>query len=552
MERRLFFCCLVQALFGMILPMRLAGAIPELKHLYPAGGGAGQSMTVVSIGKFDPWPPQAFVNDAGIQLKAMKEKNQWLVTIDTDVEPGPKLVRFFNDEGASNPALFVVDPRDAHHETDVEPNDGHRGAQSIKTMPCIIEGRLDKRGDVDSFAVWLEKGTSLVAQLDAFNLGSTMDALLQLRDVQGQQLCFNHDDIHFDPFLSWTAQYTGLHVIQVMGFEYPAKADIRLGGGEGYLYRLHLTRGPYVRGFLPLALPQAGDPSLHLVGWNLAESHLPLSVLSSDPDYRNLIRAWPKGCLTERYEPNYASSGKAPPPPFGITFNLRRQSEPWVFPFAVQKNEHVQLKANTLVTEGVCDLWMEIADPNGKAITSDDDSNGRYNPKLTWKAPETGTYQARLHVRALNTPLPAYARFSIKPVLPRPELTVTGHTFRISTEDELEIKLQWKRKNGYDKMGTVFLTGLPKGIHCEAQPVPDKDGELILKLNTDQNVSPSNSEFEIWYQENDSEARVPVEADLVSSGINNGVPQGFPELMIKRTNKLWLTVYLQSEKQEKD
>jgi len=73
-----------------------------------------------------------------------------------------------------------------------------------------------------------------------------------------------------------------------------------------------------------------------------------------------------------------------------------------------------------------------------------------------------------------------------------------------------------------------------------------------LKLNTDQNVSPSNSEFEIWYQENDSEARVPVEADLVSSGINNGVPQGFPELMIKRTNKLWLTVYLQSEKQETD
>ena len=57
-----------------------------------------------------------------------------------------------------------------------------------------INGRLEKGGDVDSYAVWLEAGQTAVAEVDAYVLASPLDAVLRVVDDQGRQLALNHDD----------------------------------------------------------------------------------------------------------------------------------------------------------------------------------------------------------------------------------------------------------------------------------------------------------------------------------------------------------------------
>src|SRR3989442_15600720 len=102
--------------------------------------------------------------------------------------------------------------------------------------------RLDKSGDVDSFAVTLEAGQTLIAWLEAYTLASPMDAVLRLVDSRGAQLALNDDDGRtLDPLLAWTAGSAGTYVLQVFRFAHPAASEFKLTGGNACGYRLHLS-----------------------------------------------------------------------------------------------------------------------------------------------------------------------------------------------------------------------------------------------------------------------------------------------------------------------
>src|SRR6185503_6408822 len=102
-----------------------------------------------------------------------------------------------------------------------------------------------KTGDVDSYAVTLESGQTLIAALDAYTLASPVDAVLRVVDARGVQMALDHDHGRtLDPFLVWTATAAGTYVLQVFGFAYPPASEIRFTGGNSCVYRLHLSRGP--------------------------------------------------------------------------------------------------------------------------------------------------------------------------------------------------------------------------------------------------------------------------------------------------------------------
>jgi hypothetical protein len=70
---------------------------------------------------------------------------------------------------------------------------------------------------------------------------SKVDAVLRLVSTNGQQLAWNHDFITLDPRLIWRAPMDQTVVLQIFGFAYPASSEIQLTGGEGAVYRLHLS-----------------------------------------------------------------------------------------------------------------------------------------------------------------------------------------------------------------------------------------------------------------------------------------------------------------------
>ena len=230
---------IVILLFTLMGAFVVPSAVPSLDHVNPVGVGLGSTNIVKMTGKSDPWPPQIWVQGEGVQIRPMTNKNELKFVVAADTLPGARLFRLFNSEGASEPRLFVVG--DGHELVEVEPNERFEETMGVAQLPTAINGRLDKSGDVDSFRVHVPAGHQLTAAVESHVLMSKLDAVLRLVTTNGQQLAWNHDFATIDPRLEWQADADTEVIVQVFGFPFPATASIRLTGGEGAIYRLHLS-----------------------------------------------------------------------------------------------------------------------------------------------------------------------------------------------------------------------------------------------------------------------------------------------------------------------
>mgnify|MGYP000058933460 CR=1 FL=1 len=139
----------------------------------------------------------------------------------------------------SNPKLFAVDT--LPEELESEPNNLSINAQRV-TLPVIINGRIDRPGDVDVFCFAGGAGQQVVAEVNARRLDSPLDSVLELTDATGKQLAFNDDyedkgagltTHHADSRLTTTLPADGLYYIHLK--------DRQQHGGADIAYRLHLT-----------------------------------------------------------------------------------------------------------------------------------------------------------------------------------------------------------------------------------------------------------------------------------------------------------------------
>ena len=196
---------------------RLAvGELPFVTSIFPLGGRAGTRTKVELHG----W------NLSQTNLTQMARR--------------PGLQDVFIREGRlySNRLPFSVDTiRDGLEE---EPNNEPSNAHRVK-YPSIIDGRVDRPGDVDIFGISCRAGMELVAEVKARRLDSSLDSVLKLTDAAGTQIAFNDDDEdraagltthHADSRLSVTIPKHGLYYLHL--------ADAQQRGGVDYGYRLHI------------------------------------------------------------------------------------------------------------------------------------------------------------------------------------------------------------------------------------------------------------------------------------------------------------------------
>src|SRR5688572_29769329 len=81
---------------------------PTLDHLFPVAAMSGSTTAVTAVGKFAPWPLQVWTDAPGISFRAGQKAGQFEVEVSPEVAPGPHLVRFFNETGASAPRFIIV------------------------------------------------------------------------------------------------------------------------------------------------------------------------------------------------------------------------------------------------------------------------------------------------------------------------------------------------------------------------------------------------------------------------------------------------------------
>lgn len=122
-----------------------------------------------------------------------------------------------------------------------EPSDDPARAQSLD-HPIVVNGRIDKPGDVDVLRIKGRAGEKIVAEIQARRLGSPLDSTLQLSDAKGRILASNDDFMdagvgmvthQADSYLAATLPADGAYFVTVR--------DAQGRGGAEFGYRLRIS-----------------------------------------------------------------------------------------------------------------------------------------------------------------------------------------------------------------------------------------------------------------------------------------------------------------------
>lgn len=542
--------------FAIALSATAFAAEPELKHLFPAAGQQGTHVAVSIEGKAEPWPVAVWCDAPGITFRPTPVTGVFDVEIAPDATPGAHLVRLWNAEGASAPCAFIVS-REPELRS-IEPNDEVSSAQPIGTMPATFSGRLDKVGDVDCFAVTLKQGQSVVAWVESYVLGSTCDALLQIANAEGRVLAFNHDGRNLDPLLAWQAPQDGTFIIQLMGFAHPPTSSVQLAGGKGCIYRLHVSTGPVVRFTQPLAIQAGAKSTLRLAGWSLGETEIAIDAthLSAESTLPELplassrsLQPIPISAVSEKVEPEGDANVVHPiEVPSAVTGRIGAAGEEDRYTITATKGRSYELKLTAARVGSSLDAWLKIQSLDGKEIAKNDDAAGSRDPLLIWSAPSDGPFTIAIgDVTHCGGPDFVY-RLQVTEAAPAVSGLTTSHSVTVQPGKPAELKAVVKRTNGFKAKLQLAAKKLPAGVSAAAVDVPEKDGEVVLKLTAEPAAAPAGQPFALVLTETESGREHPVRYSLVATSEDNGVPQGYSELAVEATDQLWLTVSAEAAK----
>jgi hypothetical protein len=540
---------------AVLLTPPARAAVPAVEYFFPGGGRQGTTVTI-SAGtkadaKFEPWPAKAWSDCPGLEITPGDENGTFRVKIPPDAPPGPHLVRVYNDEGASVPRVFFV----GRHRSDLEkePNDSFATAQTVEELPAVVDGRLEKTGDADSYAIQAEAGRWIVAELECRRLNSPADPALHLLGPDGTEVAFNHDTFGLDPLIAFRAPRTGRYVLQVVGFAHPPAADVRFAGSKATVYRLSVTTGPYARCAFPACAPRGKATTLRLRGWNFPSPEAdamslefdPAAALRRDgeailapPTLHNLLRV-PLFDADLTPVAEAAGSGDAPQPveaPAAVAGRIDPAGDVDRFAFAAKRGERFNLAVMSASIGFPLDGVLTVEGPDGKQLARADDERGidfaARDARLEWAAPADGTYVATLSdLNGFGGPGYVY---HLQIERPRPDFTATteAHSLKLDPGKSAEVRVAVARQNGHAAALSVLVTGLPEGVTSTTAEVPAKGGAVSVTLSAAASAKPGGSPIRVSVVSPDEDRPVVKHATFA---LGEGQP-------VQRADAVWLTV----------
>ncbi len=147
--------------------------------------------------------------------------------------PGFMVVPMLPESGTAN-VRFETD--DLAEQLEVEPNDEPAQANKAE-LPSVLNGRIERPGDVDHWTFVGKKGDAWQFDLRASRLGSALDGVLTLLDEKGQQVA-TADDLangQTDAVLAATLSADGNYTLKV-------EDRISSRGASDFAYRIRIAR----------------------------------------------------------------------------------------------------------------------------------------------------------------------------------------------------------------------------------------------------------------------------------------------------------------------
>ncbi len=443
-------------LFCVALSNLATAEPPELVRIFPAGATAGTVVDVTLKGKFPDWPVEIACESTSVRWEVLTENGKLRATIAQDAKSERCWVRLVHAKGASIAKAFMIEcqqePGLSFPEIlEVETTEGKLHAQKLDRYPCIVNGVLDKKKDVDTFTLDLKQGTPLVAWVEANKrLRSPVDMTLQVLDEGGFVHSQNLDCFGLDPGLVFNPSKDGRYAIRLFGFPSTPDSTVEFGGKENWVYRLNLSdRDDVLR---PSWLKTPADKDSVTIIDSDAVQPVPIVIPS-----------------------RYASV-------------LARPKVRHTFTFTAKSGTQWRFGIEGRALGSMIDPVIAIENQKGKELTRQDDSLDDRDPQLDWKSPADGNY--RLIVRDLNNQGGDrfFYQLTITPMQPDFSPTVTTDLVRGVINQELEIPVMIQRILGFEDKITVRMEGLPPKITCTeviSEAKGDTAKKVTLRLNTD-------------------------------------------------------------------
>jgi hypothetical protein len=201
------------------------GNFPRPSVAYPAGGKRGERLKVLLLG------------DATGPIEHE-------VTVPTD--PNAPADLFYEDKLGITPSPIPFRAFAEGNILETEPNDDLKTATPAE-LPLALNGRLQKRGDVDCFKFAAKKGQVWEIECYARRIGSPVDPVITIyKDDKAKSLIAGNDDARGqDSYLRWQVPEDGNYFIRI--------ADHLNAGGETYVYRVEFTP---VKPALTISIPR--------------------------------------------------------------------------------------------------------------------------------------------------------------------------------------------------------------------------------------------------------------------------------------------------------
>ncbi|HEY7153440.1 MAG TPA: PPC domain-containing protein [Gemmataceae bacterium] len=479
-KSRLFFLVCFYLCSSVFICDSVSAAPPTLTHFFPAGVQQGKSVEVVANGTFARWPVQAWTDRKGVEIKPAKDKGKLTVAVAADAVPGVCWIRLHDEEGASELRSFLIGTLPETMEK--EPNDEATKPQTLAALPVVVNGRLEKAGDVDCFAVRLRKSETLVASLEAnHTLESPMDAILQLLSTDGFVMEENNDDRGLDPQIVFTAPKEGVYVLRTFAFPAQPDASIRFAGGATYIYRLTLTTGGFADHAFPLAVQRSDSATVEAVGWNIpaAAKKLPLK-----PDVLGPLTLWhpqlantlpvvvePHRCLGE-VESNDRKNPQLITLPATISGRIDPPGDLDVYQFEAKKGQRLAFHLDARSADSQLDPLLRLTDAAGKRLAQTSDTKagkpGAGVAVLAFTVPGDGPYRLEVSDEKEHGGWRHFYRLRATLAEPDYALTLTADRFTLTLGKPLAIPITIDRRNGFDRAIEISVEGLPDGVTAKA------------------------------------------------------------------------------------
>lgn len=480
---------------------------PTLTELFPAGAARGQSLSVAMSGTFDNWPVDCRVEGDGISVKPGDEKGTLSIEVADDARPGIRWIGVHDKEGATSLRPFIVGSLPELIE--VEPNDDPREPQKLDEPRATINGRLAEAGDVDGFAVTLEAGQILAADLEANrNLGSPMDGVLQVVSTEGFVLEQNDDAVGRDPRILFQAPATGTYIVRLFAFPADPNSSIQFSGSDAYIYRLTLTTGGFIEHAFPLAVASDGSAEIRAFGPNIPEADAVLDVPDDDGPIGPLTLAHPSlagsaevrrvdGPATVEAESNDLDNPQELPDRGWVSGRIDPPGDRDFYRITLKKGEKRFIQVESRALGLPLDALIRVLDADGDTLVENDDADGTArDPALTFTAPADGEFRimvADLYGR--GGPNHAYL---LGITVPEPDFaaSLAAAVFTLSPGAETTITVAIDRKNGHEGEIEVTADNLPEGVSATkavSKPEGDSAKSVTIELRAEGSSAVSSS-----------------------------------------------------------